>query len=63
MEWLHESKPISHSDSCQLSSSGARQHKLVLTAIRDSDIGQYQAKLTDKTGTTSLAFALNIVKE
>lgn len=62
VEWLHDSRPID--SDLQTQSTSNRQFKLTVSSIREKDVGQYTVRLTNKKGvTTTLAFALVIIKE
>ena len=63
VEWKNETSTISDSGDYQLTKVSARSHKLNISAVRAIHQGQYRVILTNKNGSTTLRFALNVVSE
>ncbi|CAG2120644.1 unnamed protein product [Medioppia subpectinata] len=63
VEWVKDSKPLEESSGCQTSKASDNKFSLTIPSIRLADVGQYTARATDETGTSSATFSLNVMTE
>lgn len=63
MQWLKDGKVLEESSHHKTSIINSKTFILSIAAARVEDVGQYTAKASNKTGETSVTFALNVFTE